>query len=95
MRTTMENPTIEGLRAAIEQVDARLISLIAERVRLARALGEAKRSAQQPALDPAQEAAVIRRAARLARENGLPDDAIRDIFWQLIALCRMAQLDQP
>lgn len=82
------------LRVAIENIDRELIRLIAERVRLARAIGNAKRAADLPTLDPAREAAVVRRAAALAREYGLHGDDVRDIFWHLIGLARRAQAEE-
>ena len=80
------------LREEIERVDRAVIELIAERVRLARAVGVAKRAAGLPTLDPAREAAVIRNAAVLAREAKLADDDVRQIFWHIVGLSRRAQL---
>jgi chorismate mutase len=82
------------LREEIERIDRELIRLIGERVRLARSVGVAKRAADLPTLDPAREAAVVRRAAALARESGLDDDDVRYIFWHLIGLARRAQLEE-
>ena len=79
------------LRAEIERVDRAILELIAERVRLARAVGDAKRAAGVPTLDPAREAAVIRRASAQARELGLADEAVREVFWHIIGLSRRAQ----
>lgn len=81
------------LREEIERIDRTLIGLIAERVRLAREVGAAKRAAGLPTLDPAREAAVVRQAAVVARESGLADDDVRQIFWHLIGLSRRAQLE--
>jgi chorismate mutase len=86
-------PELTRLRGEIERIDRTLIELIAERVRIAREVGITKRAAGLPALDPAREAAVIRQAAEIAREAGLLDDDIRHIFWQVIGLCRRAQLE--
>ena len=83
------------LRAEIESVDRSLVRLIADRVRLAREIGAAKRAAGLPTLDHVREAAVVRRAVSLARDAGLTtsDDEIRQIFWHLIGLSRRAQTD--
>ncbi|HEX8696492.1 MAG TPA: chorismate mutase [Longimicrobium sp.] len=84
---------LEGLRTQIERIDRALIGLIAERVRLARDVGEAKRALGLPVLDPAREAAVVRRAGTLAREAGLADEDVRYLFWHLIGLSRRAQME--
>ena len=79
------------LRGAVEEVDARIVALVAERVRLAGGIGAAKRKLGRPTLDPRREAAVVRRGGELAREHGLDDEAVRTLFWQLLALARRAQ----
>jgi chorismate mutase len=79
------------LREQIEAADRELVRVIAERVRLARAVGRAKRAAGLPTLDPVREAAVLRRATETAREAGLTEEDVRDIFWHLIGLSRRAQ----
>jgi chorismate mutase len=84
---------LRDVREEVERIDRELIALIAERVRLARRLGEAKRAAGLPVLDPAREAAVVRRASALAREAGVPEEDVRYIFWHLIGLARRAQLE--
>ncbi len=90
----MSAPELPGLREEIERIDRALILLIADRVRLAREVGVAKRAASLPTLDHVREAAVVRRAVVLAREAGMAcDDEIRQIFWQLIGLSRRAQTD--
>jgi len=84
---------LRALRDRIEQVDRELIRLIGERVALAREVGGAKRELGAPTLDPAREAAVVRRAGELAREAGVGDEDVRYIFWHLIGLSRRAQME--
>lgn len=88
---------LASLRAAIAEVDARLLALAADRARLAAAAAEAKRVLAQPTLDAAQEATVRARAhahvATLARGGTTPlaaheVDALLDA---LIAIGRRAQ----
>jgi chorismate mutase len=90
------DPTVEleRLRTEIGAIDSELIRLIARRVDIARAVGVAKRAAGMPTLDPAREAAVVRRAGELAREAGLADDDVRYIFWHLVGLSRRAQMEE-
>jgi len=83
----------ESLRGEIERIDRELIGLIGKRLQVADRMGRAKRAAGLTMLDPAQEAVVIRRAATLARAARLPEEEIRDIFWQLVALSRRVQQD--
>jgi chorismate mutase / prephenate dehydrogenase len=92
---TPATSALETARAEIDAIDSRLVSLIAERARLARKIGRAKRSLGMVIEDPPREAAVVRRAAELARECGVEPEAVRTIFWQLIALSRTVQRDQP
>ena len=83
------------LREKVEQVDTSLVALLAQRVELARAVGSHKREAGLATLDAKREAAVLRRAGTLAREAGLPEEAIRQLFWTIIGICRHAQEDTP
>ncbi|HJS46637.1 MAG TPA: chorismate mutase [Gemmatimonadales bacterium] len=82
---------LDGLRAAIARLDESLVSLLAERVALAREVGAVKRGAGLPRLDPAREAAVVRQASSLARGAGLEEEEVREILWRVVGLCRRAQ----
>ena len=90
----MTSDEMERLRQEIESIDRSLIELIARRVDLAREVGRAKRAAGLPTLDPAREAAVVRRAGQVAREVGIEDEDVRYIFWHLIGLSRRAQSEE-
>ena len=97
MSVSCGHPTsseLARLRDDIEALDHELVSLLARRVSLAREVGAAKRAADLPTLDPAREAAVVRRAGELARENDLCEDEVRSIFWHLIGMSRRAQVEE-
>ena len=81
-------------RQQIEGIDRELVALLAKRVALSKEIGAMKKVAGLPTLDPAREAEVIRRAAALAREQGVNDEKVRDIFWHVIGLSRAVQVDE-
>ncbi len=78
-------------RSEIEELDRRLVVLLAERVALGRKTATLKRAAGLPILDPQREAEVIRRAVTTAREHNLPVEAVREMFWQVVGLSRRVQ----
>jgi chorismate mutase len=83
---------LAALRRQIEGTDDALLALVAQRMRLARAIGRQKQRAGLPVLDPAREARVVRRIATQARELGMPGEEVRSLFWSIIALCRSEQI---
>jgi chorismate mutase len=85
---------LEDLRKEIEALDDEIVRLIAQRTRLAGEARAAKAEAGLPLFDPAREAAVVRRVAKLARAEGLPDEPVRELFWRLIGLSRSVQAGQ-
>ena len=78
-------------RGEIEDLDRRLIALLAERVSLGKRTAALKTAAGLPILDPQREAEVIRRAVVTAREHDLPVEAVREVFWHVVGLSRRAQ----
>ena len=86
-------PALAALRDQIEDIDRAIIALIAQRVVAARDVGRAKRMHGLGIMDPAREAAVVRRAVELARAEQLEEEDIREIFWHIIGLSRRAQLE--
>ena len=78
-------------RDEIERLDNEMIALLARRMVLGNRIGDLKRAAGLPILDPTREAAVIRRVTETAREAGLPAEPAREIFWQIVGMSRRAQ----
>lgn len=78
-------------RSEIERVDRAIVTLLAERVAIGRRIGELKRAAGLPVLNPSREAEVIRAVTDMARDAGLPVEPVREIFWRVVGLSRQAQ----
>ncbi len=84
-------PELEALRRSIDDVDAKLLELMAERARLVLAVGDIKRSRNMQVYDPERERRVLERLGSLAQA---PLDAatVRRVFERLID--EMRRLEQ-
>jgi chorismate mutase len=58
-------------RASIDNIDAALVHLLAERFKITKAVGRYKATADLPPADPAREEVQIARLRTLAEESGL------------------------
>jgi chorismate mutase len=70
----MNHPELLRLRDSIDNIDAALIHLLAERFKCTQAVGEYKATHSLAPADPAREAAQIARLRRLAEEAKLDPD---------------------
>jgi chorismate mutase len=70
-------------RASIDNIDAALVHMLAERFKITQAVGEYKASTGMPAADPSREQAQIARLRALATESGL-DPAFTEKFLRFI-----------
>ncbi len=82
---------LDELRRQIVAVDGQLVGLLARRLALVEEVGRVKRRLGMPTLDPPREAEVVRRAAELARENGIDPELARDVLWRIMAYSRDVQ----
>lgn len=62
------------LRASIDNIDAAVVHMLAERFKATKAVGELKAAHGLPPADKAREAEQIERLRRLANESGLDPD---------------------
>ena len=67
----MTDETLNGYRKSIDNIDAALIHLLAERFKVTQAVGRYKATHDLPPPDPAREATQIARLRRLAAEAEL------------------------
>ncbi len=66
-----EDATLAGYRKSIDNIDAALVHMLAERFRITQAVGAYKAKVTLPPADPAREAEQIARLRRLAEESEL------------------------
>jgi len=67
-------PDLKRLRASIDNIDAALVHMLAERFRCTQAVGELKARENLPPADKAREAEQIARLRRLAQDADLDPD---------------------
>jgi chorismate mutase len=79
----MTVPELEQLRVSIDEVDRKILDLIAERVRLVLAVGDVKRERNMPVYDPDRERRILDRLASMAPAP-LDGTTVRRIFERLI-----------
>ena len=71
---TTADPVLAGFRSSIDNIDAALIHMLAERFRITKAVGAYKAAHQLPASDPGREESQIERLRKLAMEAQLDPD---------------------
>ena len=77
------DPRLAEYRASIDNIDAALVHLLAERFKITQAVGRYKAEVGLPPSDPDREEQQIRRLRALAEESGL-DPAFSEKFLRFI-----------
>jgi chorismate mutase len=75
--------TLRSFRASIDNIDAALVHLLAERFKITQAVGRHKAEVGLPAMDPRREAEQVTRLRELAAQSGL-DPAFTEAFLRFI-----------
>ena len=70
----MSDDVLDAYRSSIDNIDAALIHLLAERFKCTQAVGEFKATHNFPPADPSREAAQIARLRKLAEDAKLDPD---------------------
>jgi chorismate mutase/prephenate dehydratase len=82
---------IKELRGQIDTTDAEIVRLLAQRLRIARDIGQHKEKQGKPVADTVREQSVWRNVKRLATEYHFCQADIDHIYQQIINTCRQSQ----
>ena len=74
MSDSLPDPILASFRASIDNIDAALIHMLAERFRITKAVGAYKAEKALPASDPLREERQIARLRKLATDAQLDPD---------------------
>ena len=76
--------TLAEIRTAIDRIDGEIVGLLAERLRYTRDAARFKASEGEVAA-PARAEAVVKRAAALGAERGVPAEIVEPVYRALVA----------
>ena len=97
MTDPQDDPVLSGFRRSIDNIDAALIHMLAERFRITQAVGEYKATANLPPADPGREERQIARLRSLAEDADLDPEFsekfIRFVIDEVIRHHRLARGD--
>lgn len=88
----MPRTRLTRVRASIDELDARIVSLLCRRLLLAKKTAPLKRGRMRSA---SREKKVLSRAKRGAREGGLPPELLEPIYRAIIAGSVKIQVRKP
>ena len=71
---------LSSLRAEIDQLDKQLWEIIAQRMDIAREIGEWKHTHDEPVLQSNRYLQVLDQCLQCAREKGISEDTVREVM---------------
>ena len=83
--------SLEELRKKIDETDADIVKLIAQRIRIAEEIGKEKGTQGRRIEDVARERKVLASIRRMAKEQNLSGEEVEGIYEKIIALSKNAQ----
>ena len=71
---------LSSLRAEIDQLDKQLWEIIAQRMDIAREIGEIKRTHNEPIVQTQRYQQVLDQCLKWGKEKGISEDAVREVM---------------
>lgn len=90
----MNEKELQRLRDEINRINGEIIKLLAERVNLAKQIGEVKKMLGKPIIDSNRELSVYEQVKKLAYDMNLDQEGIEKVFKEIIRLSVEAQEEE-
>ncbi len=83
--------SLEDLRRKIDEADARIVRLIAERMRIAEEIGGEKKKQGKQIEDTAREQLVLENVRQIAQKEDISQEDIESIYRQIVTVSKSTQ----
>ncbi len=83
--------SLDNLRKQVDEMDARIVKLIGERIQITRQIGKEKMETGQPIEDKSRELVVLERVKNMARAENLNPDEVENIYQHIILASKEVQ----
>ena len=83
--------SLEDLRKKIDEADARIVKLLAERIKVAEEIGKEKAGHRKQVEDRAREKVVLEKVRSIAQEENVSPEIVESIYRQIITASRSVQ----
>jgi len=83
--------SLEELRRKIDETDAKIVRLIAERIRISEKIGEEKKRQGRQVVDTERERKVLENVRRIALDEKISQEDAESIYRQIIVASKKVQ----
>ncbi|HUV46349.1 MAG TPA: prephenate dehydratase [Dehalococcoidia bacterium] len=83
--------SLENLRKKIDEADARIVKLLAERIKVAEEIGKEKEGQRKQVEDKAREKVVLEKVKGIAQQENVSPEIVESIYRQIITASRSVQ----
>lgn len=83
--------SLEDLRKKVDKTDAKIIRLIAERIRISEEIGKEKKRQGRQIVDTERERKVLENVRKMARDEKISPEDIESIYRQIIIASKRVQ----
>ncbi len=83
--------SLDDLRGKIDDIDARIVELIGERIRIAEEIGQGKKEQNRLIEDHERERRVLEHVRSIARAQNISQNDIKNIYRHIIDACKNIQ----
>ncbi len=83
--------SLEDLRRKIDETDAKIVKLLAERIKIAGEIGKEKKEQRKEVEDKGREKIVLENISSIAREENVSPESIASIYRQIITVAKSVE----